>query len=235
MILDYSRVPKTREELASRIDHTILKPSKTINDVKEGVKAYLKYGFRALVIHPWALEYVESRNIRLATVAGFPLGNTPIKVKLEECKYALENGASEVDVVVNLSAVKSGLWNIVEKEISEITKLVHDYNGVVKYILETSILNPNEYCKVAELVIKCKGDFVKTNTGFGARGVTIDDVVILRSTVKGKAKIKASGGVRTAIQAIMLIAAGADVIGTSSGVEIIEGFDKAVEILGLRE
>ena len=227
-------VPKTREELAARIDHTVLKPTKTLNDVLNAINDTIIYGFRSLVIPPWVLDYLDEetkKKVRLATVVGFPLGHDPLPVKKKLSEHAIKMGARELDVVINISAALSGRWDIIEEEVTTLTREAHEFGCKIKFIVETGLLDTQRFVKAAKIIKKAGADYVKTNTGFGPRGVTIDDVVTLRRELGPSIGIKASGGIRTAVQALLLIAAGADIIGTSSGVEIIRGFDDAIRLL----
>ena len=215
------------ENLAQRIDHTNLKPNATKEDIKNTIREGLKYSFRGVCIPPTYVDLgrkiLKDSEVKLVTVIGFPLGYTPTDVKVMEAVTAEQLGADEIDVVMNISAFKSREYTLVREDLKRIIESV----GIpVKVIIETSYLEPNEIQKACEIVKSVGAFCVKTNTGFGKRGVTIDDVRIIRRAVGPNFPIKASGGIRTAAQALEIIRAGADIIGTSSGVAIIEEYKK---------
>ncbi len=215
------------DELAKRIDHTCLKPSAKANDLKRTCEEAIRYGFRGCCISPWyvkeASSILSSSKVKLVTVAGFPLGNQPLNAKLHEVELAFVNGADEVDVVMNISAFKSGMYEYVREELASLNDKASEYGGSLKVIIETSFLTTAEIRLASEMVAENGIAYVKSNTGFGSRGVTPSDVVIMYEVVKNsKTRVKAAGGIRRALDALILINLGADVIGTSSGPAIIE-------------
>ncbi len=221
------------EELAKRIEHTILKPYATLNDIKRYCEEAVKYGFRAVYVPPCYVKYakdiVKGKGVLIGTVIGFPLGYTPTDIKVEEAIYVLREGADAIDIVMNIALFKSGRCKDVVNELKEITDIARRIkeNVEVKVIIETSLLTENEIIKATELVVESKADYVKTCTGFGPRGVEIKDIRIIRKVLEehnvyGKVKIKASGGIRTYTKALMLLKEGAHVLGTSTGVDIIK-------------
>jgi len=218
------------DEFARKIDHTLLNPQSNVNDIEKVCREALEHHFAACYISPWyvkrAKEILKGSKVKLGSVVSFPHGNSPVDIKVYEAKWLVENGAEEVDMVVNLNALKSHMWNYIAEEISRVAKVVHDYNCILKVIVETGILNNEEKIKIAQIVVKAGGDYVKTSTGFVGRGATLHDVYLLKKAVSGRIKVKASGGIRHAIDAIMLIIAGADRIGTSTGVTIFNEFKK---------
>lgn len=234
-MLEKERVPRNKNEAAKRIDYTVLKPTATLAEIIKEADEADKLGFRSVVVPPYAVKFVRERvRIPITTVVAFPMGFSNIKVKLEEVKKAAEDGAKEVDVVINISAVKGGLWNYVEEEIKTLAKVARELGLTSKFIIETCYLTQEEITKASRIVADVGGDYVKTSTGFGPRGVTIDDVVTIKKAVGNRVGIKASGGIRTAIQAIVLWAFGADILGTSSAREVYEEYEQALRESGLQ-
>ncbi len=221
-------LPNTKEELAKYIDHTILKPDATWNKVENVIVEALKYGFRGICIPPtWIKKAREklgdNNDIKLSTVVGFPLGYTPIEVKVSEIERYISDGVDELDIVVNISRFKTGDIQYVEKEISSILEAASD--KLVKLIIGTDYLSKDEIRSISSLAVELGIPIIKTNTGFGIRGATLEDVEVIQEAINGKALIKAAGGIRTALDALRFIKAGAMIIGTSSGVKIIEEFN----------
>ncbi|MBI5748262.1 MAG: deoxyribose-phosphate aldolase [Nitrospinae bacterium] len=200
----------------------------TAKDIEALVREAQKYPFASVCIPPChvrkAAEILKGSHTKVGTVIGFPLGYQTTSVKLYEAREAVEAGAKEIDMVMNISAFKSGELAKVEDEISEIVSALPKI--VVKVIIETCYLTDEEKVKACELAIKSKADFVKTSTGFGPGGATIDDVKLLVKTAKGRIKVKASGGIKNLDDTLKMIDAGADRIGTSAGMEIVEEFLK---------
>ena len=220
----------SKGELAKRIDHTILKPNADWIRVKQVCEEAVNYNFRGCCIPPIYLkrakEIVSTGKVRLVTVVGFPLGYSLGEVKVAEVERCIQQGADDVDMVMSMSLFKSGETDIVRKEIEKAAEIAHSYGAALKVIIETSLLTPSEIVKASELVVSAGADFVKTNTGFGTRGVAPSDVMLIKkATAYSGIKIKAAGGIRTALDALLYISLGADVIGTSSGVKIINEYD----------
>lgn len=215
------------DQFAKLIDHTLLNPSATLSTLRKYVDDTKKFGFRSLVLPLSLISEAKSIEpaLRYCTVVGFPLGNVNTGVKVYEVLEAVENGVVEVDVVMNVNFFKSGDYDRVYRELVEINNVARK-NGVevVKVIIETSLLTDDEKITASELVVKAGCDFVKTNTGFLGGGATVHDVVLIKRAVKGRARVKASGGIRRALDAVSLIIAGADVVGTSSGDVIAKEF-----------
>ncbi|MEM1619975.1 MAG: deoxyribose-phosphate aldolase [Fervidicoccaceae archaeon] len=229
-------LPKSGAELARFIDHTMIRPTDTLDKVIESLDEIESAGFRALVVSPWLLPEIASLTTsRLASVIGFPHGSETLHAKLYQVREVAELGAREADVVINLCAVKSGRKDLVVREISELTREAHERGLIIKFIIETGLLSEREYLWAAEKIVEHGADFVKTNTGHGPRGVLPEDVVKLRRVVGNKAGIKASGGIRSALQALVLLWVGADVIGTSNGLEIVREYDALIKEGPLRE
>jgi|ERR1043165_9790431 deoxyribose-phosphate aldolase len=219
-------------ELASKIDHTLLKPETTSEKVKSLCLEAMEYGFAAVCIPPYFVSQAKDflsaglltegeSNVKLATVIGFPFGYSHSLIKVEEAKRAMEDGADELDVVMNFGAFFSGNEKEVLKEIQSITQLANLKHKTVKWIIETGILSEQEIKRACNLAVKAEVDFVKTSTGFNGSGATVEVVRLLRNLLPKKIRIKASGGIKTKQQALDLIQAGADRIGTSSSIQIL--------------
>ena len=214
----------TRAQLARLIDHTQLRAYATELDIRELCNEAVEHGFAAVSINPAWTSYCAKRlagaNVGLDVCVGFPLGANTAYVKVEEARDAVRNGATEIDMVINIGALKSGYPTFVEREIAAVVKAVR---GVpVKVILETSFLNRDEKIDVCAMAMRAGAAYVKTATGFGNGGATIEDVALMRSVVGDHLGIKAAGGVRTYGDVISLIQAGATRIGTSAAVQILE-------------
>ena len=224
------KIPRTREELAARIDHTILKPDATKDDIVRVVNEAKKYKFRSVCVPqywvPLAKELLRGTNIMVITVVGFPFGYDSTPSKVSQAETAKKLGADEIDMVMNISAFKSGTYEDVSNDIKSVVAAAKPLP--VKVIIETSYLTREEIEKAAKIAVESGAAFVKTNTGFGKRGAEIEDVKIIRRAIGDKAKVKASGGIRDAKKALEFIIAGADVIGASAGVNIVETFDEKI-------
>ncbi len=220
-------------DFAKYIDHTIIKPSTSLDEVLKGVEEYKKYGFACLVLSSYHSLQVLSKNkdVKVCTVIGFPMGYQPTEVKVKEAETVLEQGVSEIDMVMNIQAFKSNDYNYVLKDMREVVEIAHSYNALVKVIIETGLLNDDEKVKATELVLKAGADYVKTCTGFLGGRATVHDVMLLKEVVEDKIGVKAAGGIRHAYDAIALILAGASRIGTSSGVKIIDEYRRLKEKL----
>lgn len=209
--------------LAKYIDHTILKPDTTTEQVKKICDEAVQYGFMSVCVNSIYTAYVAKQlkdsDVKTCTVVGFPLGAMLTEAKAFETKAAVEAGADEIDMVINIGALKDGQDTLVEADI----KAVVDASGdaLVKVILETCLLTDEEKVRACELSVAAGADFVKTSTGFSTGGATIEDVALMKKTVGDKAKVKASGGVRDYEGAMAVIEAGADRIGASAGVAIV--------------
>ncbi len=217
------------KDLAKIIDHTILKPNVTLDDVFKVCEETLNYGFAVAMIPPLYVKDALKKcpECKIATIIGFPLGYQSLKIKLKEAEEALNNGASEIDMVMNISMFKTGNKEYVLNEISEIVDLAKSVgNIIVKVIIETGYLSDNEIIEASKIVKEAGADYVKSCTGFGPRGVTLHDVYLMYNAVEGKIGVKAAGGIRHAEDTLALISAGASRIGTSSGVRIIEEYKK---------
>lgn len=209
------------------IEHTILKAKATFSDIDIIINEAIDNNFLGICIPPcyikYAKEKLENKNIKLVTVIGFPLGANDSDVKAFEARKAIEDGADEIDMVINIGFARSGKWDLVENDIKKVREAAS--NKVLKVILETDYLNDDDIKKACEICIKQKVDYVKTSTGFAKNGLgaTVEKIKMLSSLVKPHGlKVKASGGIKTKEDALSLIEAGADTLGTSSGCEIIK-------------
>lgn len=213
-----------KKDLARLIDHTLLKSETKIEDIKKLCEEALKYQFYSVCINPCyvktAKEFLKNSDIKICTVISFPLGASTIKTKIYEATEAIENGADEIDMVMNIGMFKSNRYEYIYEEISSIKKAI-EYR-ILKVTIETSILSEEEKIKASEIIKKSGANFVKTSTGFSQGGATKEDVLLIRKSVGDNFGIKASGGIKTYQQAVELIKAGATRIGSSSSVKIME-------------
>ena len=204
------------------IDHTLLKPTATITEIKKLCKEALDHKFYAVCVNgcytKLAKEQLQVSKVKVAVVIGFPLGAMNTEAKIFEALNGVKNGADEVDMVINIGWLKSGKYELVENEISKIKKAIG--TKVLKVIIETCYLTKEEKIKACELAVSAGADFVKTSTGFGGGGATLEDIKLMKDVVGDKAKIKASGGVKDRATAIKYISLGVSRIGTSSGIAI---------------
>ena len=218
----------TKKQLAKLIDHTLLKPDTTKDDIIRLCEEAKKYGFWSVCVNPayvsLAAEILTGTDVRVCSVVGFPLGANVSEVKEIEAEKAVSNGASEIDMVMNIGALKSHNYELVKRDIRKVVEHARAIrkNIVIKVIIETGLLTEDEKVLACRFVKDEGADFVKTSTGFSSSGATIHDVKLLRNTVGPNFGVKASGGIRTYHYAIELVEAGANRIGTGSGVVIIE-------------
>ena len=206
------------------IDHTVLKADTPLETVKRICDEAMEYGFASVCINPchvaYCADYLKDSDVNACTVIGFPLGANTSAVKAFETKDAIANGADEIDMVMNIGALKDKNYDLVRDDVKAVVEAA---NGtLVKVILETCLLTEDEIKKACELCVEAKADYVKTSTGFSTRGATIEDVRIMKEAVHGKAKVKAAGGVRTPEDMVEIVAAGADRIGTSAGCSLVK-------------
>lgn len=212
--------------LAKYIDHTLLKPEATKEDIINLCNEAKQYGFKSVCVQPYwvatAKEVLKDSDVLVCTVIGFPHGmNTPA-IKGLEVEQAIKDGADEVDMVINIGAAKSALWDIVKEDIEAVVRASKG-RATSKVIIETTLLTDEEKVKACELSKEAGADFVKTSTGFAGGGATVPDVVLMRKTVGEAMGVKASGGVRSYEDAQAFIQAGATRLGASSGVAIVRG------------
>ena len=206
------------------IDHTVLKADTPLETVKRICDEAMEYGFASVCINPchvaYCADYLKDSDVNVCTVIGFPLGANTSAVKAFETKDAIANGADEIDMVMNIGALKDKNYDLVRDDVKAVVEAA---NGtLVKVILETCLLTEDEIKKACELCVEAKADYVKTSAGFSTRGATIEDVRIMKEAVHGKAKVKAAGGVRTPEDMVKIVAAGADRIGTSAGCSLVK-------------
>ena len=209
--------------LNNYIDHTLLKATATADDIKRICEEAKENKFCAVCINPCyvklAKNMLNDTDIKVCTVIGFPLGQNTTETKVFEAKNAVENGADEIDMVINVGAVLSGNYDCVSKEIASLREITH--GKIVKVIIETCYLNCEQIKKMTQICIENNADFVKTSTGLGTRGASLQDIETIAEVAHNAIKIKASGGIKTKEFAAQLINAGAQRIGTSSGVALV--------------
>jgi len=220
----------TREELAKMVDYTILKPDATKRGVSKLCEEAKNYGFASVCVSPTyvplASNLLAASDVKVCTVVGFPMGFNTTEVKAFEARTAVEKGACELDMVINIGALKSGDYETVKKDIETVVNVKRSHGGlVVKVIIETGYLTTQEKIMACRLAKEAGADFVKTSTGL-VGGATVEDVKLMRETVGKDMGVKAAGGIRTFKEALAMIEAGANRIGTSTGPAIIEGFPK---------
>lgn len=219
-----------KTDLAKRIEHTVLKPETSELDIQKLCEEAISYGFRAVCIPPcwtvYAKQLLKNHPIKIVSVVGFPLGHALTTVKVLEAKALLEQGADELDMVMNISFFKSNRYQDVISDITAVVEAAKTYrpDTCVKVILETALLNVTEIKIACGLVETAGADFVKTSTGFCTRGANISDIKIMRQSVSPRIKIKAAGGIKDLPAALALLDAGADVLGCSSSIQIIKAF-----------
>jgi len=219
----------TAHELARFIDHTLLKPEAAAQEIKELCTQAVAHGFYAVCINGSHLELarhlLEDSEVKVATTVGFPLGAMHSDVKRYETEAAIDAGAQEIDVVLNIGWLKEGSDSLIIRELRDVVEAADE--RPVKVIIETALLTHEEKVRACELIIEAEAQYVKTSTGFNRQGATIDDVKLLRSVVGPKFGVKASGGIRDTALALAMIEAGASRIGTSNGVAILQGVASA--------
>ncbi|WP_425305692.1 deoxyribose-phosphate aldolase [Domibacillus aminovorans] len=215
-------------DIAKTIDHTLLKADAKKEDIEKLCEEANRHGFASVCINPalvkQASELLRGSEVKVCTVIGFPLGATVTEVKAFETKIAIDHGATEVDMVINIGALKDGDFDAVEKDIRAVVASAQG-KALVKVIIETSLLTDKEKKKACELAVSAGADYVKTSTGFSAGGATEADVTLMRQTVGPKIGVKASGGVRSQQDAMTMIKAGATRIGASSSISIVTGVE----------
>src|SRR5271169_4037298 len=210
---------------ASLIDHTLLKPEATREQVVVLCEEALRYGFYSVTVNPThvarAVAHLRGTSVKVGTVVGFPLGANLTVTKLAEAEAVLRSGAQEIDVVLNIAALKARDRVLVTTEMRNLAQLAHDRGALLKVILENALLSQEEKILACALAAEAGVDFVKTSTGFGTSGASASDVVLMRGVVGLKIGVKAAGGIRTAAQFMDMVDAGANRIGSSASVEIV--------------
>lgn len=213
------------ENLNQYIDHTLLKPEATEKDVDRVVKEAIDNHFYSVMINPYWVSYVHNllanTNVKTATVIGFPLGANTTNIKVAETNQAIEDGADEVDMVMNIGEFKGGNYKAVQEDIQSVVTAAHKRNTLIKVIIENALLTDGEIAKAADIVANAGADFVKTSTGFSTSGAKAHDVAIMKKAVGDRIKVKAAGGIHTAQDAEDMIKAGASRLGTSASLKII--------------
>ena len=211
--------------ISSYIDHTLLKPVCRFAEIEQLCREAVQYGFAAVCVPPYAVNHAlnetKTGKVKTATVVGFPMGYSSTQAKLDECRQAMEDGADELDVVINLMALKNEQWNYLEAEMSELVAAIHQKRKIIKVIVESGLLNREEIIHCCRLYGKMEIDFMKTSTGYAEKGASVADVELMRKELPAGVQIKASGGIRTYTFARELVAAGASRIGCSAGVAIV--------------
>lgn len=212
-------------KLNKLIDHTLLKPEATKAQIEKLCGEAAEYDFKSVCVNPYYVKYakelLKGSNVLVCTVIGFPLGQNTTEVKVMETKDAIQNGADEIDMVINIGALKSKDENYVLNEIKEIRNACK--GKTLKVIIETCLLTDEEKITVCKLSKEAGADFVKTSTGFSTHGATVEDVKLMRETVGEDIGVKASGGIRDRETALKMVEAGATRLGVSAGVEIVKG------------
>jgi len=228
MVQEKGLTSVTKRQLERMIDSTNLRPDATTEDIKKLCRDAKKYNFASVCVNPCfvslAADLLISVEVKVCCAIGFPLGAATPESKVFEAKDAVRNGADEIDMVINIGALKDKKYEIVKKEIKDIVDVVGKV--VVKVIIETCYLTDEEKIKACLIAKEAGAHFVKTSTGFGPKGATAEDVALMRKTVGPNMGIKASGGIRTIDDAVKMINAGANRIGTSRAVEIVEGIEQ---------
>ena len=207
------------------IDHTALKPNTTKDEILKLLDEAKTYDFASVCVNPCWIELAHQKlkhtDVKVCTVIGFPLGANTTEVKIFEAKDAIEKGAQEIDMVINIAMLKDKEYDYVENEIHQIVEAAKD-KAIVKVIIETCLLTDEEKIKACELSQKAGADFVKTSTGFSTGGATVHDIALMRKTVGAEMGVKASGGVHTHEEALAMVEAGANRIGASAGVKLLK-------------
>jgi deoxyribose-phosphate aldolase len=220
------RLTKVDSAIAALIDHTILKPEATRTDVAKVCREAREYNFASVCVNPYWVPLVKAEltgsPVKVCTVVGFPLGATSTEAKVAETAAALRAGAREIDMVINVGALRSGEHEAVKADIQEVVRVSHAAGAIVKVILETALLDDNQKAVACTLCKLAGADFVKTSTGFGPSGATAHDVALMRQVVGPSMGVKASGGIRTLDDFRAMTAAGASRIGASASVKIVE-------------
>jgi len=215
--------------ISALIDHTLLKPEATHDQITQLCEEAREYGFAAVCVNPTnvklATELLKGSPVAVCTVIGFPLGATLPEVKAYEAQQTIHHGATEIDMVINIGALKSEDYELLEQDITAVARTCHDNGAICKVIIEAALLTEEEKITACQLAKKAGSDYVKTSTGFGPGGATVEDVTLMRRVIGPSMGIKAAGGIRTLETAKKMIEAGATRIGTSSSVKIAQEAD----------
>ena len=212
--------------IAQYIDHTLLKPTATLSEIEKLCKEAIEYGFAAVCVPPpyvkKSREFLSGTKIKIATVIGFPFGYSAIEAKVAEIVLAIVDGADELDMVVNISAIKNGDWEFIANEINTIMPIVNNKKKELKVIIESGMLTDDEIIKCCDIYGAAGVDYVKTSTGYAEKGASIHAVQLIRAHLADAVKIKASGGIKSFSFAKELLNAGANRLGCSSSIKIVE-------------
>lgn len=212
------------QKLNKYIEHTILKADTSEKDIEKLCSEAVENDLFGVCVPPYFVKMAKQKlaksKVKIVTVAGFPLGYSSTPAKVEEAKKAMDEGADEIDMVINIAALKNGDFNFVKNDILSLATIIQLRSRKLKVILETALLSEDEIIKACQICNEVGVDFVKTSTGFSTRGASVEDIKLMKANIGANIKIKASGGIKTKEQAMAMIEAGADRIGTSSGVEI---------------
>lgn len=218
--------PQT-SDLASYIDHTLLKPDASREDILRVCEEAARYRFKSVCVNPiWVgtvHNALKDTGVATCSVIGFPLGATTTEVKVFEAQGALQDGADEIDMVIDIAAARSGDREALVRDIASVAEAVHEAGAILKVIIEAALLTDEQKVLACEAAVEAGADFVKTSTGFNGPGATVSDVALMRRTVGPELGVKASGGVRSREDALAMIDAGATRIGASSGIAIVKG------------
>src|SRR5437868_5642693 len=215
-----------KSDFGRHIDHTLLRPIGTTNDIRRLCTEALEYGMAAVCIFPsyipMARDLLRDSRVKIATVIAFPFGVTFTEIKEAEMRSSAARGADEMDFVINISALKSGDDKAVEQEMQYLTEKARTIGVHTKFIIETAYLTDDEKVRACKIANRVKPDFMKTSTGYGPSGASVEDVRLMRSNLLPEIQIKAAGGIRSHAEALQLLRAGASRLGTSAGIKIIE-------------
>ncbi|QAT43320.1 deoxyribose-phosphate aldolase [Aminipila luticellarii] len=218
------------KNLNKYFDHTLLRPEASSADIKQLCTEAKEYDFYSVCVNscyvPLAASELKGTDVKVAAVVGFPLGAMSTEAKAFETDWACEAGADEVDMVINVGALKEGRYEYVRDEICTVEAMAYEHDAIVKVILETCLLTDEEIVKACELAVEAGAEFVKTSTGFSTGGTTEHHVALMKKTVGEEAKVKASGGIRDLQNTLKMIEAGADRIGASASVAIMQDYQK---------
>lgn len=214
------------QQIASLIDHTLLRADATAADIRKLCAEARKYGFASVCVNPYWVPLASSElsgsAVKVCTVVGFPLGASSTAAKVAETEIAIQSGASEIDMVLNIGELKGGNYDAVQQDIEAVAAAAHKGRAILKVILETALLDDRQKVLASTRAKNAGAEFVKTSTGFSTGGATVHDVELMRKTVGDTMGVKASGGIRTREDVDRMIAAGATRIGASAGVEIVQ-------------
>ena len=219
-----------KSDFGRHIDHTLLRPIGTTTDIRRLCTEAIEYGMAAVCVFPsyvpMAREILKESRVKIATVIAFPFGVTYTEIKEAEMRASAARGADEMDFVINIAALKSGDDRAIEQEMEYLTSKARTIGVRTKFIIETAYLTDDEKLRVCKAANRVKPDFMKTSTGYGPSGATVEDVRMMRSSLLPEIQIKAAGGIRSYAEALQLLQAGASRLGTSSGIKIIEEASK---------